>query len=291
MGNVLRKKKVVLKLPSETWLLDKAAFKGNAKRTNGIYLRKISGTVNLKTKKPVYLWIKYSDNGERTLQAELNGKIYKLPYQYGKMIGKWSKPELVANGPQINYLLKSVGRYPAALYAVIFTTDQNFDPNKMKFSHNKLPLADRVRGPLEILVDKHPKLSAPELYSATLKHYNLPKPGKVSFVDKNNNILFNGKAFFPLGFFHSNIKDKRLEKSAVNTFITGPRTSILPFRERGKTVIRSYPSAWRSYDLIVKWSLKNSGPETLFHYICDEPENVEVSVHELKLLNSVVKSS
>ena len=69
-GERLAESKAVT-LAKETWRLDKAAFIGNyEKKTGGFLFEKIHGIIQTKTKKPLYVWIKYF---KCAIAVKLNG--------------------------------------------------------------------------------------------------------------------------------------------------------------------------------------------------------------------------
>ena len=88
--------------------------------------------------------------------------------------------------------------------------------------------------------------------------------------------------------FHASPADERLSRVAVNTYVSGVSKANV---ERNAAAVTGYHARWRAYDKICEGLKQHRDhPLLLMHYICDEPENVGVSVAELRRLNALVKA-
>ena len=133
-------------------------------------------------------------------------------------------------------------------------------------------------------------LSMAEWAEKVREHYGYPPPptAPARLIDEYGNLLLQGRPFFSLAMFHASPADERLSRVAVNTYVSGVSKANV---ERNAAAVTGYHARWRAYDKICEGLKQHRDhPLLLMHYICDEPENVGVSVAELRRLNALVKA-
>ncbi len=262
----------------------------------GVWMKQIAFTVKIPETdgKPVYVWCRYFDNGPRTLEIRVNGQYTRLPEQSPDKYWSWGKAG-VATGPEFNVVICPAGKDPAGGDSMIFSTDKAFDPNQVKDIETlkSIRKINRELGYAESLLSSNPEIGEREFTDQIKAHYGLGNPKPLSKVDDFGNVMFQGKPFFPVGFFHTGITDRRLDDAAVNTFFcSAQQLDDKIFEERKISGILTYHAEWRAYDIIISRLKKLQGNRNaLMHYICDEPENVGVNARDLQILNAVVRAA
>ena len=239
------------------------------------------------------VWIRYFDNGQRTLQVTVNGKVERLPEQPAKKLWSFHHLATPVQG-RIKIGLRGVGGQPPGVDALLFCPTAEFDPNTVTQldAFMRLPAVERDKGPAERLWDERGATLGVADWAAEVRRLYAYPPAKRDqpVVDDYGNPLRDGKPWFQLAFFHCGVREARLRDVAVNTFMdAAPDWNA--FAARDSACVLSYHSQWRAYDAIAR-QLKESGlhPRLALHYICDEPENVLVSVPELQRLNALIQA-
>ncbi len=262
----------------------------------GVWMKQIAFTVKIPETagKPVYVWCRYFDNGPRTLEIRVNGQYTRLPEQSPDKYWNWGKVG-VATGPEFNVVICPAGKQAAGGDSMIFSTDKAFDPNQIKEIETlkSIRKINREQGYAESLISLNPAIPERELIDQIKTHYGLDNTSPTPKVDDFGNMMFQGKPFFPVGFFHTGITDRRLDGTGVNTFFCSPKQLNDKFFEENKSSgILTYHAEWRAYDTIITRLKKLQGnSNVLMHYICDEPENVGVNARDLQILNAVVRAA
>ena len=236
-----------------------------------------------------YLWMRYSASAVNTISFSANGKEVVLPATGGKW--RWNRAGEVS-GKEATIILRRAKSANGVCDSLLLTTDPIFDPNDAE-SLMELKSIPEIKGKMpfarQLLLDK-PDIEPEQFGKAVAIHHGIDyrPPGKV--VDEYNNILWHGKPFFPIGFYHVKPSDARLEDAAVNTFITGMGKDKRPNGENFAVVL-SHLAHMREYDEIARRLKNRDQQQLLLHYLCDEPDgNIGVTLRDIQLLNAVVKA-
>lgn len=222
-------------------------------------------------------------NGDTPVTIELGKK--KVTLQSRKLI--WTKIGSFSEA-EILFTLNSNGLGKGWGDALLLTADPKFDPNSIDVL--KLgKLVPEIRPVPEFgekLLAENPDI-APELFARKmLEHYGLAyhKPGKV--VDENNNILVNGKPFFPILCYGLNPDTPRYHETGCNTAHwrwKGWRYSADKYVVGGRDRF--------AFDRQVRDFLNYNPSTTAFIHLFDEPENhAEFTYRKFVLLNALMKA-
>jgi hypothetical protein len=106
--------------------LTKESFGKSKTRDGGFWINNITGSINIGNNKKTFVWVKYFDNGRRTMEAEINGIKEKLPYT--RKGPQWKNLSLTCQGPVIKYSFRKINAHNPAIYEVIFTSKSSFKP-------------------------------------------------------------------------------------------------------------------------------------------------------------------
>ena len=237
----------------------------------------------------ITIWVSYLDNGGRTLEVNCNGLDRVFPEQIPTMHWHWEKlGECTAN--RFNLKMYNIGKMPPAVDSVIFSTDPAFDPNNVSQDVlQSIPVVSTILGFADKLYKENPDIDPDEFSRRVTAHYKFDPPAAAKFVDDNGAILWNGKPFFPLAFYHANQNDPRVP-AKINSFIGGT-TIRKPDDPRKFSSITTFHAMWFAYDALVRKMMPIAGNlNIIMNYICDEPENVGVSVKDLQRMNSLIKA-
>ena len=222
-------------------------------------------------------------NANSPLEVKLGSKTVVLPKQKLKWakIGSFSEKEIL-------FVLNIDGRCNGWGDSLLFSGNMKFDPNSI----DALKLAQLVPEikPVpefgELLLKKNPNIAPEEFAKAMLKHYGLTyhKPGKV--IDENNNILVDGKPFFPILVYGLNPDKPRY-------YETGSNTSHWKWKgwkySSGKYVVGGKDRF--AYDRQVRDFLNYNPANVAFIHLFDEPENhPEFTYRKFVLLNALMKA-
>lgn len=217
------------------------------------------------------------------LPIMLGNKKIQLP----KQGLKWA-PAGTFTEDEIVFLLNCNGIAGGWGDSLLITADMNFDPNSI----DALKLAALVPEikPVptfgEKLLAENPDIAPEEFARKMLEHYGLVyhKPGRV--IDENNNILVNGKPFFPILCYGLNPDHPRYKETGCNTS---------HWRWKGWSFSTDkYVVGGRdrfSYDRQVWDSLNYNPANVAFIHLFDEPENhPEFTYRKFVLLNALMKA-
>jgi hypothetical protein len=237
-----------------------------------------------------YVYVRYLDNGAKTVECSLNGKPRELPATGGEWMWKYAGE---INDACVALQLRRKGRQNGLVDSIIISASREFDPNK-DFSIMDLKAIPELTAELSFarqLLKDFPKISPAEFGRRVVEHHGIKyrKPEKT--VDGNNNILLNGKPFFPIGFYHVQPDDKRIAEMPVNTFITTDEINS-KWGKPGQTAVISHLASLRAYDELVERLKKSDTSRIAMHYLCDEPDgHIGTTVRDIELLNAVVKAA
>ena len=172
--------------------------------------------------------------------------------------------------------------------SLLMTADMKFDPNKVD-AMKLAALVPEVK-PIpefgERLLAENPDIQPEEFARKMLEHYGMVyhKPGKV--IDENNNILVNGKPFFPILCYGLNPDNPRYHEVGCNTshwVWKGWNYST------GKYVVGGRDRF--SFDRQVRDVLNFNPANVAFIHLFDEPENhPEFTYRKFVLLNALMKA-
>ncbi len=116
-----------INVPNQKYIrLDKKLFGPAKTRDGGFWVNNITGSVNTGSNRETFVWVKYYDNGRRTMEVEINGVKENLPYTRNGP--QWRKLKLSCKGPVIKYSFKKVNKYNPAIYDVILTGNSTLKP-------------------------------------------------------------------------------------------------------------------------------------------------------------------
>ncbi|MBE6378010.1 MAG: hypothetical protein E7051_04230 [Lentisphaerae bacterium] len=172
--------------------------------------------------------------------------------------------------------------------SLLLTADLKFDPNAV----DALKLAALVPEikPVpefgEKLLAENPDIVPEEFARKMLEHYGMTyhKPGKV--IDENNNILVNGKPFFPILCYGLNPDNPRYKDTGCNTSHwkwKGWRYSTDKYVVGGRDRF--------AFDRQVRDVLNFNPANVAFIHLFDEPENhAEFTYRKFVLLNALMKA-
>jgi hypothetical protein len=199
------------------------------------------------------------------LEVKLGKTLVTLPKQKLKWVkvGTFSEDKIL-------FILNIDGRCNGWGDALLFTSDMKFDPNK--FDALTLGQLAREVKPVpefgELLLQKNPNISPEDFAKQMLKYYGFTyrKPGKV--VDENNNILVDGKPFFPILAYGLNPDNPRYYDTGCNTshwVWKGWKHSTDKYVVGGRDRF--------AYDRQVRDFLNYNPKNVAFIHLFDEPEN------------------
>ena len=244
--------------------------------------REYSFFVNKPGKSPKYnCFIRF--NAKMPLEVKLGKTLVTLPKQ--KL--KWAKVGTFSED-KILFTLNIDGRCNGWGDALLFTSDMKFDPNK--FDALTLGQLAREVKPVpefgELLLKKNPNIAPEDFAKQMLNHYGLTyhKLGKV--VDENNNILVDGKPFFPILAYGLNPDNPRYYDTGCNTshwVWKGWKHSTDKYVVGGRDRF--------AYDRQVRDFLNYNPKNVAFIHLFDEPENhPEFTYRKFVLLNALMKA-
>lgn len=234
-------------------------------------------------KLPVYSFLRYFDNGEKSIEWKINDRTLEMPATESQW--RWGAGPVV-DQHDLQMLWRRTGEESGLCDSMIICSDPNLFSDREP-GLGKLKQIPKLTPPLsfaENLLRENPEVDAAEFGRQVAQHYGYPiiPAGKV--IDDNNNILFQGKPFFQLGFYHVQ-PDKRLLDTPVNTYIVnqGDRHS--------HALVISHLSALRAYDVIAQ-RLKNiDHSQVVMHYLVDEPDgHIGITLRDIELLNGLIKA-
>lgn len=246
-------------------------------------------TLPLPQEGKLYLWLRHAANSSSNIAFSVNGQEVVMPSTGGKW--QWSRAGEV-EGKEAVIILRKAMKNNGVCDSLLFSADPDFDPNKSP-SLMQLKGFPEIRARLpfakQLLLD-HPEITPEEFGKAVARHYGIAYRTPEKVVDENNNILWNGKPFFPIGFYHVKPDDVRLEDAEVNTFITGMDNRKRPDGS-DFAIVLSHLAYAKEYDEVVR-KLKQKDQRQLFlHYLFDEPDgNIGVTLRDIQLLNAVIKA-
>lgn len=219
----------------------------------------------------------------KPVTVELGKKKVQLP----KQKFKWVKVGAFS-GAELLFTLNCDGLGGGWGDSLLLTADPEFDPNGIDaLKLEKLvPEIKPVPEFGEKLLAEKPDIEPEEFAKKMLDHYGIAyrKPGKV--IDENNNILVNGKPFFPILGYGLNPDDPRYHETGCNTSHwkwKGWRYST------GKYVVGGRDRF--AFDRQVRDFLNFNPANTAFIHLFDEPENhAEFTPRKFRLLNALMKA-
>lgn len=226
-------------------------------------------------------FLRYYSNAPWTVM--LGQKKIQLPRQGLKWakVGSFSEDEIL-------FMLNCEGLGGGWGDSLLMTADMKFDPNKVD-AMKLAALVPEVK-PIpefgERLLAENPDIQPEEFARKMLEHYGMVyhKPGKV--IDENNNILVNGKPFFPILCYGLNPDNPRYHEVGCNTshwVWKGWNYST------GKYVVGGRDRF--SFDRQVRDVLNFNPANVAFIHLFDEPENhPEFTYRKFVLLNALMKA-
>ncbi len=284
-------------IPPETLRFEAECIEGAVSMKNdslldnhGIYIHDNRLLVDLPDTPPRYTWIRYFDNGQRTMDVTLAGQTVSLPSSPGWL---WQRlPGMVAGETELRLL--RTGKHAPLVDALLFTPEAAFDPTEITQmdAFMQLPVVLPVAGPAKRLWQDRGEALGPVAWAQAVRElYGYPPAApRAPVVDAFGNLLIDGQPRFLLSFYHVGPADPRLAGVPVNAAMSGS-PDWADFARHDLDCILSYHSQWRAYDVIADLLKDNADhPRLALHYICDEPENVHVSVAELTRLNALVQT-
>ena len=222
-------------------------------------------------------------HSKKPVTMELGKKKSQFPEQKFKWtkIGSFSDPEIL-------FTINCDGLGGGWGDSLLLTADPEFDPNSID-ALKLAKLVPEIRPVPEFgekLLAENPDIAPEEFAKKMLDHYGIAcrKPGKV--IDGNNNILVNGKPFFPLLCYGLNPDNPRYYETGCNTahwVWKGWRHST------GKYVVGGRDRF--GFDRQVRDSLNFNPANAAFIHLFDEPENhAEFTPRKFRLLNALMKA-
>ena len=234
-------------------------------------------------KLPLYSFLRYFDNGQRNLEWEINGQAKAMPVTGNQW--RWVAGPVV-DQHDLQITLRLIGKISGSCDSMIICSDPNF------FSKQEPPLwqlkqiPELVRPPSfpEKLLQEQPEIDAAEFGRKVAQHYGYPETPPQKVIDENNNILFRGKPFFQLGFYHVR-PDGRLQDTPVNTYIYNKTEG------HSYALVFSHLSSLRAYEAIAQRMKKIDHSQIVMHYLVDEPDGqIGVTLRDIELLNGLLKA-
>ena len=171
--------------------------------------------------------------------------------------------------------------------SLLLTADGKFNPNELDAKGLEQLVAEIKPEPefAERLLKEQPEIEPEEFARKVIEHYGLVyhKPGRA--VDENNNILVDGKPFFPILCYGLNPDTPYYRETACNTshwIWKGWRYSTDKYVVGGRERF--------AYDRHVRDFLNYNPAATAFIHLYDEPENhPEFTYRKFVLLNALMK--
>ncbi len=234
-------------------------------------------------KLPMYSFLRYLDSGEKTIEWEINGQMLEMPATGNRWC--WVAGPVV-DRHDLQLVWRRTGKESGLLDSMILGSDPDLF-NNQEPALWQLKQIPELAPPLsfaEKLLQERPEIDAAEFGRKVAQHYGYPATTPRRVIDDNNNILFQGKPFFQLGFYHVQ-PDGRLQHTPVNTYIANQTDG------HSHAVVISHLSALRAYDVIAQRLKTIDHSRIVMHYLVDEPDGyIGITLRDIELLNGLIKA-
>lgn len=234
-------------------------------------------------KLPLYSFLRYLDSGEKTIEWAINDQVMEMPPTENQW--RWVAGPVVEQH-DLHMVWRRTGKESGLGDSMILCSDPNL------FSHQEPALGQLKQIPeltpplsfAEKLLQEQPEIDASEFGRRVAQHYGYPETTPRKVIDENNNILFQGKPFFQLGFYHVQ-PDGRLQDTAVNTYITNQSDG------GSHALVISHLSALRAFDVVAQRLKTIDHSRIVMHYLVDEPDgHIGITLRDIELLNGLIKA-